>query len=235
MADLTKEMVNARREEIESGTFHPHIPGLDNLVFVKMTPKVKGISSRAYSKRLMELFAEGGYYSESLLPQILKKICAQHGIDVNVLKQSVSLQKKIYDNAPEDLIGPYDSLTDEEVAKLSPEDRAKRRKAIEDRGRRYVEFLSRLFTEEEKEMLEQIKQIEELQQKLKTNTAEHWARKYQMEVEIYHCTRCADDSDKHYFESPEAVTEIEDQKALILLYGKWRLFREGRDPDFFSL
>jgi len=67
MSELTNEMVGRRYEIVASGTYTPEIPGLPGLTFVKLGLKERGASSRAYSSKLKELMAAGGYFSEALL------------------------------------------------------------------------------------------------------------------------------------------------------------------------
>lgn len=235
MAVLTNEMVGRRYETVASGTYSPEIPGLPGIVFVRMGLKERGISSRAYSSRLKELMAAGGYFSEALLPSVLEKTCRENGLDIGVLKKQREIMKRFYDSIPADLAGPIDKLTEEEVALLSQEERDERNKAIEDRGRQIVEFMQNFYTEEDQRVQEQARQIEQLEQHLKANTAEHHARKHQMETEILICVRRSDDAEKPYFTIIEDIADLEDRdrEALVQLYMKWKQFKEGLLPDFF--
>lgn len=235
MAELTNDMIQRRLETVASGTYSPEIPGLPGITFVKMGLKERGQSSRAYSAKLKDLMAAGGYFSEALLPSVLEKTCKENGIDISVLSKQRQIQKRFYDSIPKELMEPYDKLTDEEVALLPPEVREERQKAIEERGRQIMEFMQSFYTEEDQKILEQCKQIEALEQHLKANTAEHHARKHQMETEILLCARRSDDISIPYFGSIEEIQELEDRnrQGLVQLYLKWKQFKEGMLPDFF--
>ena len=234
MAELTNEMIQRRLETVASATYQPEIPGLPGIVFVKMGLKERGISSRAYSSKLKELMAAGGYFNEALLPAVLEKTCRENAIDIGVIKKQREILKRFYDSMPKDMAGPYDQLTDEEVALLSLEEREERQKAIEERGRKIMEWRVGFFTEEDHRVMEQAGQIERLEQHLKANTAEHHARKYRDETEILVCAR-REDGVKPYFGSIEEIQELEDRNrdALIQLYMKWKQFKEGMAPQFF--
>lgn len=235
MTELTAEMVQRRLETVSSGTYAPEIPGLPGIVFVKMGLKEKGISSRAYSSKLKELMSAGGYFNEALLPTVLQKACRENGLDIGVMKKQRDILKRFYESIPKDLSGPYDQLTPEEVSLLSPEEQDERQKGIEDRGRRIMEWQKNFFTEEDHRIMEQAKQIEQLEQHLKANTAEHHARKFRDETEILICARRADDIEKTYFSCIEDINELEDRNrdVLVQLYMKWKQFKEGMLPDFF--
>lgn len=235
MAELTAEMVQRRYETVASGTYSPEIPGLLGLTFVKMGLKERGISSRAYSSKLKELMAAGGYFSEALLPSVLERACIENGLDIGVLRKQREILRRFYDSIPKDLAGPFDQLTEEEVALLSPEERAEREKAIEERGRRVMDWQQGFFTEDDYRVMSQARQIEQLEQHLRANTAEHRAREYQMQTEILLCARRSDDIDKPYFSSIEEIAELEDRNrdALVQLYLKWKQFKEGLAPQFF--
>ncbi|MDZ4042544.1 MAG: hypothetical protein U1D96_03515 [Eubacteriales bacterium] len=118
----------------ELKTYSPEIPGLPNLVFVKMGLKERGLSSRAYSSKLKELMDEGGYLSEALLPTTLKKACENNGVDPTVQLKGLALTKQFFNSIPPDLAGPFDHLTQDQVAALPEEEQAARAKAIDDRG-----------------------------------------------------------------------------------------------------
>ena len=235
MAELTQDMVQRRLETTASGSYQPEIPGLPGLVFVKMGLRERGASSRAYSSKLKELMSEGGYFNEALLPTILERTCRENGIDIKVVDQQRAIMKSFYDSIPTELSGPYDQLTEEEVALLSSEEKSARDEAIQERGKKVLEFMQNFYTEDDKKVLAQVGQIEALEQHLKSNTAEHNARKYQMETEILLCARQPDDTDKPYFSSIEEIEELDDtnQPGLVQLYTKWQQFKKGLLPQFF--
>ena len=235
MAELSKEMVQRRLETVASGSYQPEIPGLDGIVFVKTGLKEKGISSRAYSAKLKELYAAGGYFSEAMLRTVLERVCADNGIDIKVLKKRVEIERTFYDKIPPELTCPYDQLTDEEVAQLSPEERGERDKAIEERGLKIVEFMSSAYSEEELKVFEQVRQIEDLERQLRANTAERHAREHQMQTELLICARKVENLEEPYFKSQEEIAALEDvdSRMLAQLYLKWKQFREGMLPDFF--
>jgi len=235
MADLTDEMVRRRLDTVASSSFQPEIPGLEGIVFVKMGLKERGNASRAYSSKLKELFATGDCFSEAMLPTVLGKVCKDNGLDIKVLNKQREIMKRFYDTCPPDLMGPIDPLTDEEVALLSPEEQAERQANIEERGKTIMEFTQNFYTEEDYRVMDQVKQIENLEQHIKSNTAEHQARKHQMETEILLCARKIDDIEKPYFGCIEDIQEIEDynQPGLVQLYMKWKQFKEGLLPQFF--
>lgn len=235
MSELTSAMVQGRLETVASGTYSPEIPGLPGLTFVKLGLKERGASSRAYSSKLKELMAAGGYFSEALLPSVIEKTCRENGLDIGVLKKQREIMMRFYDSIPADLAGPIDRLTDEEVVLLSQEEREERAKAIDERGRQFGEFVENFYTDEDRAIFEQARQIEQLEQHLKANTAEHFARKHQTETEILLCARRSDDIEKPYFSCIEDIQELEDRnrEGLIQLYGKWTQFKSGLNPDFF--
>jgi len=235
MADLTNQMVQRRYDQIASSTFQPDIPGLEGLVFVKMGLKERGYSSRAYSSKLKELMTAGGYFNEALLPTVLERTCRENGIDIKAVDKHRAIMKRLYDSIPPELAGPYDQLTEEEVSLLSPEERNERNVAIQDRGKLIMDFIEGFYTDKDRMVIEQVKQIEALEQHLKANTAEHHARKHQMETEILVCARLADDIEKPYFSCIEEIQEMEDnnRQALVQLYMKWKQFKEGLLPQFF--
>jgi hypothetical protein len=234
MAELTQEMIERRFQKASANPLTVNIAGLPGLCFVPMTGKERGKSSRAYSSRLMELHKEGGYYSEALLPTVLKKVCEQNGLDIKILNRKLTLQRKLFESVPEELAGPYDQLTLEEVAEMPAEEQQKREQAIQERGQRIAEFMQKLYTDEEREDLAQIEQIEQLEQHLRSNTAEHHARAYQMLTEILLCVRQEDDPGKPYFDNIEEIEAIRPQETLVNLFMAWRQFREGYPSDFFS-
>ena len=239
MAELTQDMIEARAAEVIGGMFEPYIPSLGGLLFVKMDLRAKGISSRAYSARLIELHKQGGYYPEALLPQVVKRLCAEQGIDYDaVLRKQRTLLKKIQDNVPADLAGPIDKLTDEEAARLSSEEREARDVAIRERGQKIAAYVESQYTPEDWEVRAQADMIEALERDLQAQTYEHHARKAQMEAEILHCCRKVDNPDGPYFADLDDMAgklEAVGDEAAVLLMVKWRLFKQGRNPDFFSL
>jgi len=235
MSELSPEMVQRRYETVASGTYTPEIAGLPGLTFVKMGLVERGVSSRAYSSKLKELMAQGGYFSEALLSSVLERTCRENGMDTGAIKKQREILKRFYESIPQDLAGPIDQLTDEEVALLSLEEKAERHKAIEERGRRIMEWRAGFFTDEDYLVMEQARQIEQLEQHLRANTAEHHARKHQMETEILTCARRTEDVKKPYFDSIDEIQSLEDynREALVQLYMKWKQFKEGLLPDFF--
>jgi hypothetical protein len=235
VAELSGEMVQRRLDTVASGTYQPEIAGLPGLVFVKMGLKEKGISSRAYSSKLKELMAAGGYFNEALLPSVLEKTCRENGLDIKVLKKQREILKRFYDSIPKEFVGPIDQLTQEEAALLSPEQQVERNKAMEERGRKIMEWQENFFTEDDYQIMEQAKQIEALESHLKANTAEHNARKHRDETEILLCARREDDIEKPYFTGIEDFIDLEDRnrEALVQLYTKWHQFKGGLHPQFF--
>lgn len=235
MAELTQDMIQRRFETVASGTYEPEIPGLPGVAFVKLGLKERGVASRAYSSKLRELMALGGYFNEALLPTVLEKACRDNGLDISVLQKQREILKRFYDSIPRELAGPFDELTDEEVALLPPEEKETREKALEERGQRIAEFIQNFYTAEDQKIFAQCKQIEALEQHLKTNTVEHNARKHQMETEILVCAKRADDITQSYFSSIEEIQELEDTnpEGLVQLYMKWQQFKNGLHPQFF--
>ena len=235
MTELSEGMVQRRYETVTSGTYKPEIPGLPDLVFTKMSLGERGKSSRAYSAKLKELMAEGGYFAEALLPTVLERTCRDNGLSLDVVKQKQQFYRRFIESIPPELSGPFDQLTDEEVAELSSEQRAERQQAIEERGRQIMKWQQEFFSEEDLRVFEQAQQIENLEQQLRANTAEHFARKHQMETEILLCARQAVDTNKPYFESIEDIQELADtnHQGLVQLYLKWKQFKEGLLPQFF--
>ena len=235
MAALTPEMVQRRLETVSSGTYAPEIPGLPGIVFVKMGLKEKGISSRAYSSKLKELMSLGGYFNEAMLPTVLKKACEENGIDPGVIRKQQQILKRFYDDIPKEFRDPLDQLTPEEVALLSPEERDQRAKEIEERGNKIMAWQLNYFTAEDREIMEQVEQIDQLETHLKANTAEHHARQHRDTAEIQQCARREDNINKPYFGSVEDILELEDRNrdALVQLYMKWNQFKNGMLPQFF--
>lgn len=235
MADLTEPMVNRRYETVASGTYTPEIVGLPGLTFVKMGLREKGASSRAYSAKLKELMNQGGYFNEALLPTILERTCRENGIDTSVIQKQRDILQRFWDSVPRDLQDPVDELTPEEVAELSPEELDARNQLIEARAQRFKDIMENFYKPEDYRILEQAKQIENLELQLRNNTAEHHARKHQMETEILLCARKSEDTEKPYFSSIEDIQELEDtnRDGLVQLYMKWKQFKEGLLPQFF--
>ncbi len=234
MTELEKKFVEQRLTNIKNGEYAPLIDGLPDLLFVKLDNRVKGITSRTYSKKLMEYIKEG-LPSEALLPQLLKQACADAGLDIKVLNKKMELMKKIHEEAPGDLQGPYDSLTPEEVAQLTDEEREARQKGIAERGRRILEFTMNLYSPEEKEMLEQIQQIEAIERNLRNNTAERYARQDQALLELLDGCRRVDKPEQPYFASTDEITALDEtnREALVQLFMKWQQFKEGKLPEYF--
>jgi hypothetical protein len=235
MAEVTAAITQRRFETVASGTYSPEIPGLPGLTFVKMGLKERGASTRAYSSKLKELMAEGGYFNEAFLPSLLERACKENGIDIGVLRKQRELMKRYMDSIPPDLNGPFDKLTPEEVALLSPEEHIEREKAIQERGKKIMEWQDNFFSENDHRLMETARQVEQLERHLKANTAEHHARKHQMETEILICARRSDDIDKPYFNSIEEIADLDsyNREGLVQLYMKWKQFKEGLLPDFF--
>lgn len=235
MTELTKEMVQRRYDAVASGTYSPEIPGLPGLTFVKMSLKEKGVSSRAYSAKLKELMAEGGYFNEAFMPTLLERACKENGIDIGVLRKQRELMKKYIDSIPPELNGPFDKLTPEEVALLSPEEQEERNKAIQERGRQIGEWQENFFTEDDHRLMGQARQIEQLEQHLRYNTAEHRARAHQATTEILVCARKAEDIKKPYFSGEEEVEEFgaRNNQMLVELFSRWNQFKSGLIQDFF--
>lgn len=231
--ELTQEMIQRRYEKASASVTPVSIYGLSDLVFIPLGAKGRGISSRAYSQRVMQLYKEG-YPSKAVINKILKDTCEQQGLNYKLLDKKVALQKKLFDSIPPELSGPYDQLTQEEIAELSPFDREKRDKAVGERGKKIAEFIANVYTAEEKDELEQIKMIEQLEQQLLNNTAEHHAQRHQMVTEILHCARKQSDSEQAYFANEDEFENIKPSRALVDLFMAWRQYREGMPSDFFS-
>ena len=235
MAELTKDMVQRRLDSTASATFQPEIPGLPGILFVRMGLKEKGKSSRAYSGKLKELYAEGGYFSEPMIKTIIERAAKENGIDPKVIKKRVEIERKFYESIPPELAGPYDQLTEEEVGLLSPEERTERDKAIEERGLQIMEFMKGAYNEEQLQIFEQAKQLEDLERELRSNTAERHAREHQLQSELLMCARKVDDQEQPYFSDIEEISalEHENRQGLVQLYTKWQQFKEGYLPQFF--
>lgn len=233
MAELTDGMIERRFQRATSNPVVVNIPGLSGLGFAPLTAKERGVSARAYSSKLIELHKQGGFYAEALVPKVLKDLCEQHGLDVKLLDKKLAIQRKLMAAIPGHLAGPYDQLTDEEVQELSPEERAERDEAIVERGREITEYMHGILTEEDREQLAQINQIEQLREELYRNTAEYHARRHQMVTEILLCARKAEQSDKPYFASEDDLEALP-VGTLADLFLAWKQFREGLPSDFFS-
>ncbi|MFO7172056.1 MAG: hypothetical protein DIU70_003675 [Bacillota bacterium] len=229
MAELTQDMIERRYLKVASNPTPVNIPGLPGLFFKPMGPKERGISSRAYSQALFKYIQEG-YPSEHALGELVKRAAANSGLDYRVLARKAAILRKYQQAVPEELQGPYDQLTPEEVAELPPEEQAKREQAIRERGRRIVELLQTALTEEEREALRQIEQIEALEQHLRQQTAEWHARRDQAVAEILACAVKEDGSP--YF--PGGEEELEQVERLADLFLAWYQFRNGMPSDFFS-
>lgn len=232
--ELTADMVQRRYETVASGTYAPEIPGLPGLVFMKMGSKERGASSRAYASKLKELMAQGGYFNEALLPSVLEKACIDNGVDLGVIRKQREILKRLFDSIPEEFKKGIDELTDEEVTLLSPEEKEEREKAKAEHGKRAVEWQQNFFTEDDQKIMAQAKQIEALEQHLRTNTAEYYARMHQAIQEILICSK-KEDGETPYFSLEE---EIEEFCALnfqigATLFAKWNQFKTGLNPEFF--
>lgn len=158
-----------------------------------------------------------------------------NGIDMSALRKQREIIKRVWESIPADLQDPIDELTDEEVACLSPEEREARNKAIDDRAMRFKTVMENAYTPEDIVILEQAKQIENLELQLRNNTAEHQARKYQMETEILICAKKSENIEVPYFSCIEEIQELEDtnRDGLVQLFMKWKQFKEGLVPQFF--
>ncbi len=233
---LPQEFNQRRLDEVASGTFAPAIPGLPGIKFIKLINKAKGIASRAYSKRLMELYKEGGVFSKALIPTYLERQATEAGIDPKAhgkMREAIRLH---LEKAPAELKKPYDELTDEEVALLSPESQDERRKAVEEHGRKCTEYMAELYKNEEyKRLLFQAEQLEQLETHLLNNSAEHLANMHRVNTELLLCC-VREDDEKPYFASIEEVEELEERlgtEIMKQLYIKWHQFKHGLDPQFF--
>lgn len=229
--ELTQHQVERRFQIASSNPVPVNIPGLEGLFFRPLTGGEKGISSRLYSKAVIGYQAEG-LPSEYHLPQLLKRAVENAGMSMAVLKRKATLYEKQMKALPEDLIGPYDQLTPEEVAELPVDAQAERIAAIEERGRRIVECLAGALYDEERDALQQITQIEQLEQHLRQQTAEFYARRDQTVQEVLMGAVSAEG--KAFFASLEALAAVEPQEALVNIIVAWRQFREGQPSDFFS-
>lgn len=230
MMELTQEQIERRAETVISGTYKPEIPGLD-IVFHRMGLAEKGISSRAYSSKLKELYDVGGYFSEFAVPTVLRKVCKENGLDAGAIAKKRALMERMYKSIPEEFAGPYDQLTDEEVAELSPEAHAARASGMADRGRRMTEWMFGFYSDDDHALLAEAEQVERIEAHIRANTAEHFARKHQMETEIVQCARREDGAAA--FASIDAVQNLP-SAVLTQLYLKWKQFREGLTENFFS-
>lgn len=231
MTELNQNQVERRFQTATSNPVPVTIPGLDGLFFRPLTGGEKGVSSRAYSKALMGYMAEG-LPSEYMLQQNLRRAVEASGLSMGVLKRKAALYEKQMKAIPEELVGPYDQLTPAEVAELPLEEQQSRAEAIVERGKRIVELLATALTDEEREALQQIGQIEQLEQHLRQQTAEFAARRDQMVQELLMGARTADG--EQYFGGVDYLAAIEPQEALVNLMVAWRQFREGQSSDFFS-
>lgn len=234
MSKLTSEMVERRLHQVASSTFVPEIPGLPGLEFHKLTLADRGRASRAYAAKLKELNAAGGYYNEALIPTVLERVCRENGLDMAAtLRQAKASQQRFYDSMPKEFTLPFDQLTEEEVALLSPEEREEREQAIVERGRRILEWQQQFYTADDRRVVKESQQIEALEAHLLANTVEHQARIYQMCEEIL-CCACTEDA-KPYFDSVDEILGLADQSEQLLatLWLKWRQWKAGAAPQFF--
>jgi hypothetical protein len=155
-------------------------------------------------------------------------------LNVKLLDRKLAIQRKLMVSVPAHLAGPFDQLTEEEVAELSPEEQVDRDEAIRERGKEIAEYMQGVLTDEEREQLAQINLMEQLREDLYYNTAEYHARRHQMVTEILLCARKAEQHDKPYFTSEDEL-EVLPVGTLADLFLAWKQFREGLPSDFFSL
>ncbi|MBC9783549.1 hypothetical protein H1S01_03355 [Heliobacterium chlorum] len=233
MAELTEDMIRNRLNQIQSGIYEPEINGLPDLVLHKITLQAKGKASQAYSSKLKELMAQGGMFNEAFLPRVLEKACKDAGIDLKAPTKQRKALERFFKEAPHDLLGPIDQLTDEEASLLPEELQKERQKAIEERTQRLSEFMETFHNEDELRAIEETKMIEDLERQLRAQTYEHRAREYQLLTEIFESAKTKEG--KPYFSLVEQIAELDltNQEALIQLFFRWRLFKEGRLPEFF--
>lgn len=237
MAELTQSMVEARAERVLSGLGDPHMPQFPGLVFKKLDLADFGRVSRAYSVRLKELHEQGGLYSEALLPTVLQKLCAQAGLDVKVLAQANAIQRQAYEQLPDSLKDPFDQLTPEEVAQLSPEEQQKRQEAMMTRDQEIMNHFTNLYTPEQQVVLDQAAQVEALEMQLRLHTYEHHARAEKMYTELLLGCRLVDDAAQPYFVDRDDMNHRLAEagvEAVQQLIERWTQWKAGANPGFFS-
>lgn len=229
--ELTQHQVERRFATTAANPVTVNIAALPGLFLRPLTLGERGQVSRAYSKALMSYMAEG-LPSEHMLPQLLRRAVEASGLSTDVLKRQRTVYEKQMKALPDDLIGPYDQLTPDEVAELPAEIQAERLAAIEARGKRIVELMATALTDEDREDLQQIAQIERLEAHLRQQTAEYLARRDQTVAEILIGAVTADG--RPYFASPDALEAVDPPEVLSDLFVAWFQLREGRPSDFFS-
>lgn len=233
--EVTPEMIQARVASVVSGTYKPAIPGLPGLVFVQMDAVAKGKSAREYSRKLMELMKDGGFFHEALLPKKIQNAMDDAEIPRNIHDQGRAILKRFNESIPQDLIGPIDELTAEEVAQLSEEQREARIQAIKDRFEKVKEFEQTFYTNEDREVMSLVSQVEELEKQLRSLTYEHNARAYQTVFEVQICSRMEENLDHPYFNSIDEILQLDLQQPnlLVELFWQWTTFKKGLNPQFF--
>jgi hypothetical protein len=231
MTELSQNQVERRFQIASSNPVPVNIAALPGLFFRPLSGGEKGISSRTYSKALMG-YIKDGMLSKCMVPDVLRASVEAAGMSMKVLVRKGDLYRKQMAALPEDLMGPYDQLTPDEVAELPAEKQVERSAAIEERGKRIVELLAGALTDEERQILGQINRIEALEQELMEQTAERAAQQETYVCEILMGARTEDG--KPYFTGAEDLAAIEPQAALVNLLVAWNQFREGQPSDFFS-
>ncbi|MCQ4363140.1 hypothetical protein KQR54_18750 [Mycobacterium gordonae] len=230
--ELTQAQVDRRADRVLSGTYSPELPGL-HVVFVRMSLADKGESSRAYSSRLKSLIDEGGFFSDYAIPSVLRKVCQDNGLDLGAVTAKRKITERLYNAIPPEYQTPYDNLTEDEIALLPDEARADRQRGVTERGQRITEWLTAFYTDEERTIIAEAEQIEQLESHLRANTIEHQARKHQMETEILRGVRCAEQPEQHYFSDIEEIQSLP-PALLTQLYMRWRQWRDGNTENFTS-
>lgn len=228
------DTIARRTEEFASGTYQPEIPGLDGLMFAALTLRDRGVASRAYSARLMELHKQGGMYSRALLGEVLRQRCAEAGIDPACTQRWLKVLRRLFDQAPD--LGAPPRLTAAEVARLAPEEREQHLVALAEYNDRLAAHIEGALTDDERLLRDQVRQVEALERELERHTYEHHARAHQYNVELQLGGRRADAPEKPYFADVAAVEALAEKSPEVLrqLYTAWREWREGRHPDFSS-
>jgi hypothetical protein len=231
--EVTPEMIQARVDSVVSGTYRPAIPGLPGLVFTKMGVIEKGKSARAYSKKLLELMKEGGFIHEAMLPSHLKKAMESAGIPLDITKKQRDIIQRFTDSIPENLAGPIDELTPEEVELLSPEQTEARKEAILARFELVKDWEQSFYTDADREVMATTALLENLETQLRSLTYEHNARAFQAVSEIQTCAKTEDD--KPYFATVEDILlmDIESPNLLVELFWQWTTYKKGLNPQFF--
>lgn len=249
----TREQIQKRLDAVASTTFMPDIPGLEGLVLVKLDPAMKNKANLAYSQRLKELYAMGGFFSEALLNSTLKNICQQNGFDYTAQRRRRELEKRFYDSVPPEFKDPALRISQEELAEKSPEEQEEIVKALQERGAKINEFMQNFYKPEDYELIAMADEIDNLEAHIKSNTAEHHARVYRTMVEMIAGCRYIKLTHKEwaektpeersllikqaepYFPSVEAIDQLAEinNPALQELFMKWHQFKEGLLVDYF--